>query len=57
MNAEKLKKIGRGLAYIASIRAILKKLCADNFSEDFEINTEIGCIENSLNKIKERLSP
>jgi len=55
MDAEKLKKIGRGLGYIEAIRAVLRRMSTDNFSEDFEINIETGCIENSLNMIKEKI--
>lgn len=52
----KTEKKQRGLAYLNAIRAVLERMYSETIVEDFEANTEAGSIENSLNKIEDRLN-
>ncbi len=44
-----------GLAYIEAMKAILDRMSSEDLFEGFEMNTEHGCIENSLRKMEEEL--
>lgn len=46
--------MSRLLEIVEDIQLSLNALYSEGFCEDFDICTEAGCIENSLNLIKEK---
>jgi len=49
------EQIEQGLALIEELREVLNKIHRSGICEDFEINTEIGAIENCVRIVKEIL--